>query len=368
MSDKMISVFGSDMSQKEIHNAMKCLENQWLSIGNNVKLFEENFKEKYNLKSFAMVDSGSNALFMAVTLLNLPKNSEVIVPSFTWLACAQAVIMAGHKPVFCDVDLTTMNITKEHAAKKITKNTAAIMVVHYAGLPVEMNELMELGLPIIEDAAHAVHSKYNGISCGNISDIGIYSFDSVKNLAVGEGGGICANNPDLIERVKKMRYCGVGASSFSQSSKKDRWWEYDISEPFIKMLPTDISASIGLAQLERIEQLQQRRKDIWNYYQQNLKNVINPVDAKDGDRHSYFTYSIRTKNRDKLARYLLNEGVYTTLRFHPLHLNKIYNQMDVKLENCEKLNEDCLSIPLHPRLTDIEVEKVVDKINNFIEV
>ena len=171
MSDKMISVFGSDMGQKEIHNVIKCLESQWLSIGNNVKLFENNFKEKYNLNSFAMVDSGSNALFMAVTLLNLPKNSEIIVPSFTWLACAQAVLMAGHKPVFCDVDPITMNITREHIESKITKKTAAIMVVHYAGLPVEMTEIMELGLPIIEDAAHAVHSKYNGISCGNIADI-----------------------------------------------------------------------------------------------------------------------------------------------------------------------------------------------------
>lgn len=362
----MISVFGSDIGAKEISNVTKCLESQWLSIGNNVRQFESEFKEKYNLNSFVMVDSGSNALFMAITLLDLPKNSEIIVPSFTWLACAQAVIMAGHKPVFCDVDLTTMNITREHAEKKITKNTAAIMVVHYAGFPVEMSELMELGLPIIEDAAHAVHSKYNGISCGNIADIGIFSFDSVKNLAVGEGGGVCAKNPELIDRAKKMRYCGIGETSFSQSSKKDRWWEYNITEPFIKMIPTDISASIGLAQLERIEELQKRRKDIWDYYQQNLKNLINPVDVSGDNRHSYFTYSIRTKNRDKLAKYLLSEGIYTTLRFHPLHLNSIYNQTDVKLKNCETLNEDTLSIPLHPRLSDNEVQKVVDKINLFL--
>lgn len=367
MSNKMISVFGSDMGQKEIYNVTKCLESQWLSIGNNVKLFENNFKEKYNLNSFAMVDSGSNALFMAVTLLNLPKNSEIIIPSFTWLACAQAVIMAGHKPVFCDVDLVTMNITREHIEKKLTKKTAAIMVVHYAGLPVEMQEIMELGFPIIEDAAHAVHSKYNGISCGNIADIGIYSFDSVKNLAVGEGGGICAKNPELIDRAKTMRYCGIGETSFAQSSKKDRWWEYNITEPFIKMIPTDISASIGLAQLERIEELQQRRKDIWDYYQANLKNVIHPVDATYPNTHSYFTYSIRVKDRDKLAKYLLSEGIYTTLRFHPLHLNPIYKQTGVKLENCEALNTDTLSIPLHPRLTEYEVQKVVDKINKFTE-
>lgn len=361
----MISVFGSDIGPKEISNVTKCLESQWLSLGEKVSEFELKFKDTYNLSSFAMVDSGSNALFMAIKLLDLPKCSEIIVPSFTWIACANAVVMAGHKPIFCDVDLTTMNVTREHIENKITNKTAAIMVVHYAGLPVNMDDIKKIGLPIIEDAAHAVDSLYKGKSCGNIADIGIYSFDSVKNLAAGEGGGIAASNPLLIERAKKLRYCGVGSSSFSQSSKKERWWEYDMNEPFIKMIPTNISASIALAQLDRINELQQRRKDIWEYYQDSLRNVISPVNANDDDRHSYFTYSIRTKNRDKLARFLLNNNIYTTLRFHPLHLYSAYNQTNLKLTNCEILNEDCLSIPLHPRLTDEQVQKVVDCINSF---
>ena len=366
MPDKMISVFGSDMGPKEIYNVTKCLESQWLSLGSNVQSFETKFKEKFNLTSFAMVDNGSNALFMAISLLNLPKNSEIIVPSFTWLACAQAVIMAGHTPVFCDVDPITMNVTREYIEPKLTKKTAAIMVVHYAGLPVEMDEIMELDLPIIEDAAHAVHSHYNGVTCGNIADIGIYSFDSVKNLAVGEGGGIAANNPKLIEQAKTMRYCGIGQSSFAQSKTKDRWWEYDIKQPFIKMIPTDISASIGLAQLDRIEELQDRRKRIWEYYKDNLKGVISPADATPWDRHSYFTYTIKVKNRDELAKYLLSENIYTTLRYHPLHLNEIYKQTHISLPNCEQLNRCALSIPLHPRLSTSDVEKIVEKVNRFV--
>lgn len=365
MSD-MISVFGSDMGPKELHQVSRCLENQWIGMGENVRLFENKFKERNNLSSFAMVDSGSNALFMAITLLNLPKNSEIIVPSFTWVACAQAVIMAGHKPVFCDVDSITMNVTRKHIEQVITKKTGAIMIVHYAGLPVDMNEIMALGLPIIEDAAHAVDSKYNGISCGNIADIGIYSFDSVKNLAVGEGGGIAIKNPELIERAKSLRYCGIGKSSFAQSKTKDRWWEYDIVEPFIKMVPTDITAGIGLAQLERLDKLQERRKLIWDYYNDNLKGVIGPQNAKSSDKHSYFTYTIKVKNRDELAKYLLSEGIYTTLRYHPLHMNEIYKQTDVSLPNCEILNSYCLSIPLHPRLSTLDVEKVVEKVNRFV--
>ncbi len=363
--NEMISVFGSDIGKQEINNVTECLESQWLSLGKKVSEFELKFKDAYNLSSFAMVDSGSNALFMAIKLLDLPECSEIIIPSFTWIACANAVVMAGHKPVFCDVDLTTMNVTKEHIENKITNKTAAIMVVHYAGLPVDMDEIKKIGLPIIEDAAHAVDSVYKGQPCGNISEVGIYSFGSVKNLAAGEGGGLAAKNPSLIEKANKLRYCGVGSSSFSQSSTKERWWEYDMNEPFIKMIPTNISASIALAQLDRINELQQRRKDIWQYYQDSLRNVTHPVNANDGDRHSYFTYSIRTKNRDKLARFLLDKNIYTTLRFHPLHLYKAYNQTDLKLTNCETLNDDCLSIPLHPRLTDEQVQKIVYCINSF---
>ncbi|MDC3297669.1 DegT/DnrJ/EryC1/StrS family aminotransferase, partial [Flavobacteriaceae bacterium] len=211
---------------------------------------------KFSIKNFIMVDSGSNALFMAIKLLNLPKDSEIILPSFTWVSCAQAILLAGYKPVFCDVDLRTMNVTKELIRKRVTKKTKAIMIVHYAGLPVNMNEIKELGLPIIEDAAHAIYSKYKGEQCGTIGDVGIYSFDSVKNLTCAEGGGLVTKDTSKINRAKTLRYCGIGKSGFQNASSDGstiRWWEYDISEPFIKMLPNNISASIGLGQLKKID-------------------------------------------------------------------------------------------------------------------
>lgn len=368
----MISVFGSLVGDKEIANVVECMNSQWMGFGKQVDNFEKKYSEKYGLTSFAMVDSGSNALFMAVKLLNLPAGSEVILPSFTWVSCAQAVILAGHKPVFCDVDIETMNVRREDIEAKITKKTGAIMVVHYAGLPVDMDPILQLGLPVIEDAAHAVDSVHKGRPCGGIGDVGIYSFDAVKNLTVGEGGGITSNNPALIERAKVMRYCGIGKSGFdsamTSTSGKSRWWEYNIQEPFIKMLPTNLAASIGLAQLDRIDALQARRKEIWDTYQIELTGIpglIRPKDAKDGDRHSYFTYCIRVANRDDLAHYLLSEQIYTTLRYHPLHMNPLYQQMDVRLPNSEQLNNDALSIPIHPRLTDLEVNKVIEAIRNF---
>lgn len=368
----MISVFGSLVGESEIQNVVQVMQSQWMGFGKNVDLFEDKYKKKFNLENFAMVDSGSNALFMAIKLLDLPENSEVILPSFTWVSCAQAILLAGHKPIFCDVDLSTMNVTKKSVEDKLTNKTAAIMVVHYAGLPVEMDEILSLGYQVVEDAAHAVDSTYRGMPCGAIGDVGIYSFDAVKNLTVGEGGGITTKIKNGIERAKTMRYCGIGKSGFdaamANQNDKNRWWEYQISEPFIKMLPTNLAASIGIAQLDKIDQLQARRKVIWDRFQDEFKavsNILRPVEALPHMKHSYFTYCIRVKNRDGLAKHLLDRGIYTTLRYHPLHLNAIYSQVDVCLENSEILNEEALSLPLHPRLSDDDVGKIIYEVKQF---
>ena len=370
----MISVFGSFVGEEEINEVIACMKSQWMGFGKQVEAFEEKYKAKYRLPDFAMVDSGSNALFMAVSLLDLPPGSEIIVPSFTWVSCAQTVILAGHQPVFCDVDLTSMNVRVEDIEAKITRKTAAIMVVHYAGLPVDMDPIIALGFPIIEDAAHAVDSSYKGLPCGGIGELGIFSFDAVKNLTVGEGGGLTAKDPHKINRAKIMRYCGIGKSGFdtaaSASNGLNRWWEYNIQEPFIKMLPTNLAASIGIAQLDKIDALQARRKEIWEIYQNEFKDcasVITPQGATSGNQHSYFTYCIRVPRRDQLAQYLYDHNIYTTLRYHPLHLNSLYCQTHINLPNCEQLNEEALSIPLHPRLTDEEVEHIITSIKKFYQ-
>ena len=370
----MISVFGSLVGKSEVEKVTACLNSQWLGFGKVVEEFEHRYKEKFAIDNFIMVDSGSNALYMAVSLLDLPKNSEIILPSFTWVSCAQAIILAGHRPVFCDVDYETMNVRREDIEKVITKNTAAIMIVHYAGLPVDMDPIINLGYPVIEDAAHALDSTYKGKRCGCMGDVGIYSFDAVKNLTVGEGGGLATRKKDKIVRAKSLRYCGIGKSGFdaatTSAKNKERWWEYNISESFIKMLPNNISASIGLAQLEQFDTLQNRRKEIWNYYSAELQKISAvkiPVTAEKRDRHSYFTYCIRCEKRDELANFLLKNDIYTTLRYHPLHLNPIYNSINSVLPNTERLNLEALSIPLHPRLSDKEVKYVVDKIGAFYE-
>lgn len=371
MSDKMISVFGSRTGEAELRHVTESLQANWLGMGPKLKAFEAGLKEHLKAPDFLMVDSASNALYMAVTLLDLPKGSEIIVPSFTWVSCAQAILLAGQKPVFVDVDAATMNVTVETIQAKLTAQTKAIMVMHYAGLPVEMEGILALGLPVIEDAAQAVSSLYKGIPCGTMGDVGIYSFDAVKNIAVGEGGGVTARDPEYMARARRLRYCGIEKSGFEASAHgKQRWWEYSIPEPFIKMLPNDIAAGIGLGQLERLGDNQARRKQVWDAYQTAFADVdwlVRPQEAPTGSVHGYFTYCIRTTHgrRDEMAHALLAQGIYTTVRYHPLHMTPLYGQTEVKLPVSEALNEDSLCLPLHPNLSEADVAKVIAAVKAF---
>ena len=368
----MIPLFGSKTGDEEISQVSESIKNQWMGKGKKVEEFESRMKEKLKTENFIMVDSGSNALYLALKLLDLPQQSEVILPSLTWVACAQSVLLLGHKPVFCDIDYNTGNVTAETISTHINKNTKAIMVVHFAGKSVDLDPIISLasekGIKVIEDAAHAIDSTYKEQACGTIGDIGIYSFDAVKNLAMPEGGGITCKNPELIKKAEHLRYSGIGPSGFeSLNGRAEKWWEYNISEPFIKMMPNDISAGIGLAQLEKLEKHQEKRKQIWQTYQSAFKDlswIETPENSKDNEKHSYFTYQIKVPKRDQLAKYLKEKGIYSKLVYHPLHLNQIYNS-NANLPNSEKINEKGLNIPLHPGLSSEDVEKIISEILQF---
>ncbi len=365
----MINVFGSLVGEEELEEVRSSLKAQWLGIGPKTASFEAAFAQRLDLPHFTLLDSGSNALYMAVKLLDLPPESEVVVPSFTWISCAHAAVLCGCRPAFCDVDYETHNATVETISRALTKKTRAIMVVHYGGLPVPVEKLAQFGLPVIEDAAHAVDSRRQGRACGGLGDIGIYSFDAVKNLAMGEGGGITTKDPARAARARQLRYCGIGKSGFEASANKDRWWEYNVTDFFPKMLPSDIAASIGLAQLRKLDRMQARRRQLWDLYQKEFSSLpwlLRPQEAAEGDRHSYFTYCIRLPGgrRDAFAKYLYQNGIYSTLRYHPLHLNPIY-QSQAKLPVCERLNEEALSLPLHPGISDADAADIIQAVKKF---
>ena len=368
----MISVFGSQVGPEELAQVAGCLDAQWMGAGPRVEAFEQAFAARLGLPNFAMLDSGSNSLYLAVRLLALPPGSEVILPSFTWVACAQAVLLCGCRPVFCDVDLQTQNVTAATIAPHLGPRTGAIMVVHYAGKPVDMAPILAFGRPVIEDAAHAVDSTWQGTACGAIGDIGIYSFDAVKNLASPEGGGITVRDPTLFERARSLRYCGIDRSGFASASRSPthRWWEHRILDVAPKLLANDVSAAIAHAQLDKLDRLQQRRRQLWGRYQAALADLAwlaRPVDEAAGERHSFFTYCVRVHGdgaRDALAHHLYQRGIYTTLRYHPLHLSGM-GTPGAALPVSEALSECALNLPLHPRLSDHDVATVIDAVHAF---
>jgi len=356
----MIQVFGANVGNSEWESVKGSVDACWMGKGPAVTEFENKFSQRIN-KDFIMVNNGSNALHLAMHLLDLPLNSEIIVPSFTWAACANAIVLAGHVPVFADVELSG-NISKRTIAEVITKNTKAICVVHYAGKPVDMEGIKEFGIPIVEDAAHAVDSKIGSQYCGTIDEIGIFSFDPIKNLATPDAGGVAAS-VEKIEIARKLINCGVTSTGIE--SQQENWWECDVVSVFPKYVSNDIAASIALSQLDKLNDNQKKRRKIWDIYQSEL---FTSEDTAPNETHSYFTYLIRTKKRNDLAHYLRQNGIYTTLRFYPLHLTTAFSDLVHRSSfyGCNILKEQGLNLPLHPRLSLNDVDKIVELIKMMI--
>ena len=357
---RFINVFGSSVGKEELDEIKTSINNQWLGMGKKVESFEKIFSERLGQK-FILIDNCSNGLYLAVKLLNLPEGSEVIVPANTWVSCATAVILNNCIPVFADCDFDTLNIHYGSILNVITDKTKAIMLTHYSGYPVDVKELKEFELPIIEDCAHAVDSKINSRWCGTLGNIGLFSFDSMKNIACGELGGFTSADEYIMDMAVKSRYCGLTKSGLQASTEKNRWWEYELNNYCIKMLPNDIMASIALAQYHKLDKLQKRRKEIWDRYNEEFKIGYR---IPHNIRHSYFTYFICRKNRDGLAQYLLRKGIYTTVRYSPLHLLfKDYYRGSLPV--AEYFGKYGLNLPLHPNLTDNEVDYIIENVKNF---
>lgn len=250
------------------------------------------------------------------------------------------------------------------------------MVVHYAGLPVDMDAMLQLGLPVVEDAAHAIDSSYKGRWCGSIGDVGIFSFDAVKNIATPDLGAVVTRNPVIADWVRSVRYSGVTKSGADRSLDNASWWITKQRAVMPKYSPNDVAAAMALSQLERIDTLQSSREQLWNLYIKRLSSVHNlavpPSRIGYHYRHSRFTFFVRVpaEIRDSLAHFLLAKGVYTTVRYSPLHLLEIFRPSSLvnvrSLPGSERFASEVLNLPLHPRMTPADVHLVCDLIESFL--
>lgn len=379
----MINVFGSYVGPEELQSVQSVLDSQWLGMGKRVEAFEQIIASHVGVADCVMVDSGSNALALAISALELPKGGEIIVPSFTWISCVTSIILNGYKPVFCDVDFDSGSADFTSIRSVISDSTVAIMFVHYAGLPHDLSDLRCFGLPIIEDCAHAVDSYIGSTHIASSADVAIFSFDAVKNITCGEGGAIVSTRPELLDRVRMLRYCGVGKSGFAalhddSSTRNKMWWQYGFYKSSMKCLPSDIHAAIGIAQMSKLAILQEKRLELYQCYMREItsKQLRLRVHAQPTDinnKSSLFTILVsfdESVNRNVVAEFLLKSNIYSTLRYEPLHEMRAFNSYRVAsdMSATSRLGASGLNLPIHPRMSESDVKRITAALAEALDV
>ena len=356
----MIRLFSPTFDNLEIEKIIQTIKSGFWASGagiKNVSKFENNFKKYTNAKECISVDSGTAALHLALNVTDIYKK-EVLVPSLTFASTVHAIKYNGGIPVFVDVDQDTLCIDSVDLENKITSKSKVILPVHFGGYPCDMDSLKKISkknsLIMIEDAAHACGSKYKGKKIGSLSDFTCFSFHPVKNLSMPKGGAITINkrNKSLKNKLNSLRWCGI--SNRKKSS-------YDITELGFNYYMDEISASIGIEQLKKIEKLNKKRFDIAKRYQKEIKiSEKIPLNKEC----SYHLYWILVKNRKKFMDKMYSAGIETGIHYKPVHKMSFYKSK-VNLPITEKIEGKIVSIPIHPNLKNNEIDKII-KLTNFL--
>ena len=361
---KKIKLFDPVIDLSERKALLKTFDSKFWASGSgsgNVQKFENEFKNYVKSRSCVAVNSGTAALNLALSLFDI-KNKEVILPSMSFVSTAHCIIENGGKPIFVDIEPDTLCIDPEKIKQVVSKNTTAIIPVHFGGMPCNLDKIHEIGksfnLDIIEDAAHAVGSTWK-----NFEKIGIhgsavcFSFHPVKNLAMPTGGLISLNhkNHKIFEKIlHSRRWCGITDRKNTDYDVKEIGWNYYMNE---------FSAVIGLQQLKKLDKLNKIRRKIAKKYSKeiNLESKM-PFD----NNCSYHLYWILVKNRENFRQKLKNKGIETGTHYKPIHKMKMY-QTSNRLPITEKAGKEIVTIPIHPNLSESQIGKIIDSVNSLIK-
>lgn len=342
--------------------------------GNFTKKCEAFFEEKYGFQKCLLTTSGTDALEMCAMLCKLQPGDEVIVPSYTFVSSALAFLREGAKVVFADSGAQNPNVTAKNIEPLITEHTKVIVVVHYAGVACDMDAIMALadkhGLLVVEDAAHSVDSFYNGRPLGSIGNLSAFSFHETKNISSGEGGMLVVNDKRFIRRAEILWEKGTNRAEFYRGMVNKYGW-CDMGSSF---LPSEFNAAYLYAQIEQLDDIQNKRKHIWQKYDEGLRGNIDsrivipelPSFATN-NAHMYYLLCPTLEYRTKLMGYLKEHGVQTTFHYLPLHSSAYYaDKHDGRqLPNCDRYADTLVRLPLFYELTDENVDCVVELIKAF---
>lgn len=368
-----VPFFAPEITNKDRKVVFDALRSPLLTDGPVLRKFETKFASYAGSKYAIGVSNATSALHLSLKALGIGKGDEVIIPDMTFVATASSVILAGATPVLADINVDDLNISPKSIEKNLTSKTRAIISVHFAGKSCNMNAIRQIAkkhdLFIIEDCAHALGTKFGGKHVGTFGDAGCFSFYPTKNITTIEGGMITTNSKKVADYVQRARNHGI-LKSLAQRYTKGKPWEYDVVEAGYNYRIDEIRSALGLNQLERLDKINNRRRQICEYYNskfQNYKWIEIPTITKNDSCHLYI---IRIKrrgslSRDKVFEKLLRKGVRTSVHYKPLHEFTLLKQKAKTygdLEQSKNAYKEIISLPLYPQMTKRLQDVVIDTI------
>jgi dTDP-4-amino-4,6-dideoxygalactose transaminase len=344
------------VGDEEVAAVAETIRSGWLTTGPRAAELEERFAEYVGAKHALAVSSGTAAMHLALVSLGVGPGDEVITTSLTWPATVNVIVHAGATPVFADVRESDLNIDPEHVAALVSRKTKAILPVHLYGQPADMDPLWALGLPVVEDAAHAAESEYRGRKIGGLSEATCFSLYATKAIAAGEGGIVATNSDDVAEGVRNLTQTRRSHASL-----------YDITVPGYKANLSDVLASIALVQLAKVEQHRALREEQVEMYDEAVAELdgIEPVDRDPSDRHAHHLYPVRVPAglRDAYREGLAGENIGTSIHFLPVHQLTAYRELfpdQPALPVAERAGAELFSLPLSPAHSEADIQDAIE--------
>ncbi|MBE5857804.1 MAG: DegT/DnrJ/EryC1/StrS family aminotransferase [Lachnospiraceae bacterium] len=371
----MINVYQPSLGKEELARIEKVFESNWIGKGKLVSEFEEKFAGMIGSDTNHVLSTNccSEGLFSSMHLCDIKPGDEVILPTISFVGAANSICANGSKMVLCDVDKRTLNVRAEDIEPHITDKTKAVLLLHFGGIPCEMDDIMALAeehnLKIIEDCAAGVCSSYKGQALGTFGDMGMWSFDAMKILVCGDGAMLHFKDEEVRKRAEKWLYFGLETKSGYENSVAQKWWEFDISCFGHRAIMNDVTAAMALEQYKKLPSFMEKRKVVNDFYDKGLKDLswieLPPI-LPEYSKSSYYFYHIQVLNgkRDELATYLRERGIYTTYRYFPIHRVKGYGATG-SFPNADYATDNTLCLPIHQSLSGEDTALIVETIKEF---
>ncbi|HEB30518.1 MAG TPA: DegT/DnrJ/EryC1/StrS family aminotransferase [Spirochaetes bacterium] len=368
-----------DIREEEILSVASVLRSKWITRGKKCEEFEKAISAYTGSRHAVVLNSATAGLFLSLKVAGTKEGDEVITTPYTFAASANVIIHTGAKPVFADIEEDTFSISPAEIEKKITKNTRAIMPVHFAGHPVEIDTIDEIAksndLIVVEDAAHAIGTEYKGKKIGNGDRISVFSFHAVKNLTTAEGGAVTTNDTEFAGKLKLYSLHGQTRDAYSKLLVGG--WKYDIAVPGYKFNMTDIQAAIGIEQLRRLDENREKRAAVAESYSQFFKeyDFVKTPEVKSGVTHGWHLYPVvidfnrMNIDRDTFIAALGAENIASNVHFIPVHMMsyyvKKYGYKPGDFPNAYRVYLNEVSLPIYPQMTRTDINDVLEALSKL---